>query len=190
MRIPTLVPSLLAASLFFPLGASAADKPEKPAAKPPADYVIGELHVETLKDCTYLYISTETSFAEIAKSIPENLGVLTKAAGAAGIHFTGPAIFIYHDAKPEGKFQLELGFPVSPETKPPGDLKVRNLAAFHCATLLYNGATAHIGEAYSKLFEQLVAAGYVPTEESREMTLYWEGPDSPNNVIQLMVGVQ
>jgi hypothetical protein len=48
---------------------------------------------------------------------------------------------------------------------------------------------AHLKEAFGKLYGEVGARGLVPTADCREIYLYWEGPDSTNNVIQLQAQV-
>ena len=44
--------------------------------------------------------------------------------------------------------------------------------------------------AYEKLMPAVFAAKLTPVGESREVYLYFEGVDSPNNVVQLQIGVK
>ncbi|HEY8668397.1 MAG TPA: hypothetical protein VIL86_17230 [Tepidisphaeraceae bacterium] len=55
---------------------------------------------------------------------------------------------------------------------------------------LYSGAMAHISETYEKLMPQIFAAKLTPAETVREVYMYWEGPESPNNVVQIQVGTK
>ena len=71
-----------------------------------------------------------------------------------------------------------------------GDFKVRELPKFKCATILYTGPGPRIGEAWVKLYKAIGDKGLTPTDEERELYLYWEGVDSPNNIVQVMVGVK
>jgi hypothetical protein len=48
---------------------------------------------------------------------------------------------------------------------------------------------SRIDRAYEKLGPSVTAAGHTPTGETRELYLYWEKPESPNNVIQLQMGI-
>jgi effector-binding domain-containing protein len=61
--------------------------------------------------------------------------------------------------------------------------------AMKCATLIYRGSVAHLKEAFGKLYHEIDARGLTPSGVSREVYLYWEGVDSPNNVIQLRAGL-
>jgi hypothetical protein len=48
---------------------------------------------------------------------------------------------------------------------------------------------SQIGEAWQK-FVAIAQTKGEPTEESRELYLYWEGHDSPNNIIELEMGLK
>jgi effector-binding domain-containing protein len=55
------------------------------------------------------------------------------------------------------------------------------------ATMLYTGSTANIAKVYEKLMPAVAKAGLTPAGDFREMYIYWERPDSLNNVIQVQV---
>ena len=67
---------------------------------------------------------------------------------------------------------------------------MRPLDAFKCAALVLSGPVSALGDAYQKLYGDLVPAGYKPTGEMRELILYWEGEGSPNNVVMIAVGIE
>jgi hypothetical protein len=45
-------------------------------------------------------------------------------------------------------------------------------------------------KAYDKLIPEMIAAGLIPSDETRESYEVWESPDSPNNVVQIEVGIR
>jgi hypothetical protein len=55
----------------------------------------------------------------------------------------------------------------------------------HCATLLYTGSVAGLGDAFGKLYGDIGRQGLEATDVCREVYLYWEGRESPNNIIQI-----
>jgi effector-binding domain-containing protein len=87
-------------------------------------------------------------------------------------------------------FELQIGFPVADGAKPEGEIKVRTLEDYRCATVLYSGSMRDIAQAYQRIFTQLPEAGLEYAGNSREMHLYWEGPESPNNIVLIQVGVK
>jgi effector-binding domain-containing protein len=92
---------------------------------------------------------------------------------------------------PEKGFKMETGWFVPEGTEALGDFKVREVPKFKCATMLYVGPANHrIGEAWQKLYDAIRARGLTSTDEERELYLYWEGPDSANNIVQVQVGVK
>ena len=170
-----------------------APAPRPPAAPPPApaEYVVGPMHVQTLPPITYLYGTARTTFADIDQPVNRFLPALQKSADDGQIKLAGPPLFIYHDVRePNQPFTLDVGFPVAPDTRPPAQFQLRQTREFRCATRLFTGPMSRIDRAYEKLGPGVTAAGYAPTGETRELYLYWEKPESPNNVIQLQMGIR
>ena len=59
------------------------------------------------------------------------------------------------------------------------------------ATQIANGAPFELFlSADETLVQGLNDKGLTPTDEEREIYLYWDGVDSPNNIVQVMVGVK
>jgi effector-binding domain-containing protein len=87
-------------------------------------------------------------------------------------------------------FTLDIGFIVSRETVGFEQFKVRQENTFRCATVLFSGPISSIPQAYDKLMSAVSAAELKPTMTFREINLFWEGPESPNNVIQIQAGIQ
>ncbi len=169
----------------------AAEEPKKaPAAKP--EFVISELRVQTLPGRTYLHAERETTIPKIGQAFAEVVPAIVKVAEEGKARITGPLVSIATGSTgdPDTPFKLQIGFLVADDTKPVGDFKVRKLADFRCATVLFSGPAAKSGEAYKKLFESLTAAGHVRTGETREYSLYWESPESPNNVMLIQAGIK
>jgi len=55
---------------------------------------------------------------------------------------------------------------------------------------LYTGDIGHLSAACEKLGPEIGKHRIEPTDDSRQMMPYWEGQDSPNHVIQVMLGVK
>ena len=62
---------------------------------------------------------------------------------------------------------------------------VRQLEPIRCASALFSGPIAQIGVAYSQIFPSIIQQGLTPSDEVREMHLYWEGAESRNNVVMI-----
>jgi hypothetical protein len=52
------------------------------------------------------------------------------------------------------------------------------------------GPVTRLGEAWQAIYRAVHARGLSPTEDERELTLYWESPESANNVFQVQLGVE
>ena len=181
---------LATASLAFLLVAPALLKAadEKPAGKED-DTNITAVKRQTLKGFTYFYKSNETTFDGIRETVEKLIPDLHKALAEGNVALRGPLVFIYHGVTPDPKvkFTLEIGMIVAEGTKPVGDFKVRDVPEYHCASVLYSGPVKGLGGAFEKLYSE--AAPKV-TDEAREMYLYFEGPESPNNVIHVSAGTK
>ncbi|MGH7178062.1 MAG: effector binding domain-containing protein [Tepidisphaeraceae bacterium] len=169
-------------------------QPSHTTAKPGGDndYVISAMRVQEMKGITFLYVSAETNYGAMHQTVTDAMSGFEEAIKAGKFSPDGATLFIYHGASqdPNKNFTLEMGFPVAEDTKPFGDYKVKKLDAFKCATVLYSGAVANIGQAYQQVFSELFQQGLKPTGETREFHFMWEGPESPNNVSLIQVGVE
>ncbi len=172
--------------------ASVAWAAEQGPATKPADFLVGEMRVQTMPVVTYLYGSKQTTFAKIREAIGELTGGLEKAIQDGKFKYIGPPIFTYTGVQQDmsAPFTLEVGFPVAEGTQAFGEYKVKNLPALKCATALFSGGITNVGKAWEKLFPAVFGAGLQPTMDVREMYLYWEGENSPNNVVHLELGVK
>jgi predicted transcriptional regulator YdeE len=181
------------------LAAQPATQPAKPNEPPPGaaadlpEFVISELRVQDFPAVTYLYAQQETTIAELGQVIPAMMEKLAEVVDGGEVKVRGAPIFIYDGATGEMNkpFNFQVGFPVAEGTKvDAGDLQVRQLEPYHCATAIYSGAMANAGQAYQKVFADIFAAGLKPAGGSREMHMYFESPESPNNIFQIQVAVE
>jgi effector-binding domain-containing protein len=177
--------------LCFAFQARAAE-PAKREAPKPAEYLLGEMHIQDLPAVNYIYGGAETTFDKMMEVIGKYMPMLTKGMDEGKIRPAGSGLFIYKGVKEDMSkpFTLEVGWCVPDNAQPVGELKVRKIPAAHCATLLYTGSAANISKAYEKLMPAIDAAGLKPVGDMREMYLYWEGAESVNNVIQFQVEVK
>lgn len=158
---------------------------------------VGEPRVRTYPAVTYFSTSGETTLAGLPDHIPQAMPAVEKAVEEARGRIVGPPIFVYHGARqdPQAKFTVEIGFPVAEGATAPasGRFKVKKLPAFRCVSLLYMGPISGLSGAYEKLAANTPGgaggAAAARADESRQMMLYWEGEDSPNNVLQVMVAL-
>jgi len=164
-----------------------------PATQPAAadTFTISDMRVQMIAGFTYLYDSSETTLEKMGDPIGRTIPALEKEIAAGKFHPVGPLAFVYRDMKDVSQpFQLDIGFPVPPDTAAVGDFKTRKVEPFKCATVLYSGPMSKISEAYQKLISQIFAANLKQTTTIQEFHLYWEGAESPNNVVLIQVGIE
>jgi effector-binding domain-containing protein len=164
---------------------------EKPATTP----AIGEMRIQVMPAQTYLYTPVETSFEKIGEPVGDAFRRIFEAAVEAKLLIVRPTMMVYQENPhinfdPAKKFKVDVGVIVEDQTQAIGDLKVRKTEPFKCATIMYTGHVTQQGKAYEKLIPALKAAGLTPTGEEREMCLFWEGPESHNNVFLMQIGIK
>jgi effector-binding domain-containing protein len=154
---------------------------------------IGELIVQTIPVRHYVSDSFETDFKSMGEPVRRTLAALIESARENDLALHGPVVHYYYGAPhqtPDKKFKMETGFLVHEGTKALGEFEVRELPAYKCASILYVGPGPRIGDAWQALYRSLREKGLTPTDEERELYLYWEANDSPNNIVQVQVGVK
>ena len=155
--------------------------------------VIGEMIVQSVPAKNYLQGGFETKFKGMGELVGKTLNELFHAAKEEKIGLHGPVVHCFFGAphrEPEKQFKMETGFYVRKGSPVVGKFRVRKLPEYRCATILYVGPSAHIGDAWQQLYRSVKSQGLKPTDEERELYLYWEGADSPNNIVQVQVGVK
>ncbi|HSI36274.1 MAG: GyrI-like domain-containing protein [Phycisphaerae bacterium] len=176
------------------LRTEAADPPKPPAPDKAADVSVGETRVMTFPAVTFIHAPTRTTFADMVGPIEKTLAAIEKGVKEKQITPAGSAMFVYRGVQQakgmNDPFDLEVGWVVADDQKPLGDLKVRKADAFKCLAALYQGPVAGLGAGYGKVFGDLSARKLEPTGEHRELYLHWEGKDSPNNVVWLLIGIK
>ncbi len=187
VRVPSCLMCLYAIVVLLSCGRSilAQDKEHRTA--------IGEMVVQTIPAKQYVYGSFETEFANMGEPVVKTLTELTAAAHEGKVGLYGPLVDFYYGAphrNPDKRFKMEVGFFVAADTLEVGKFKTRELPVFKCATILYIGPAPQIGDAWQKLYRSVAAHGLTPTDEERELYLYWEDVDSPNNIVQVQLGVR
>lgn len=180
-----VVATLMGGVALCPLEVSGQDKNPTPK--------IGELIVQTIPAKHYVCGSSETDFKSMREPVVKTLTALGDGAKEKKLGLHGPVLHFYYGAphrSPDKAFKMETGFFVPEGTKAVDNFKVRELPQFKCASILYVGPGPRIGDAWQALYRSLGAKGLTPTDEERELYLYWEGVDSPNNIVQVQVGVK
>jgi effector-binding domain-containing protein len=166
----------------------------QPAATQPAGdakpaYHLSEPIYKELKAIKpYVYTSAKTTIPKIKETVQKSLDPLFAKHGSL---VNGPLIFVYHGITQDHskQFEMEMGFPAREEPKDLAGFKSRPLAPFKCVSVYYTGGLANIGKAYEAVIPALFKMGYKPTDENREVYLFWEDNESPNNVTEIQIGV-
>ena len=189
-RSPILLGIMVFALAAGSIVLCAADKPESSATtKPVVDSSpsTSDTRVQSLKGYTYAFVSAETTLTTLHDTIDQLVPKLDTAMDAGQLRVEGVAIFTYHGATmdPSKKFTLDVGIIVKDGSTAPPGFTIAVVPAATNATLLYTGNMQGLPPAYGKLYGEITRQGLQPTDVSREVYLYWEGVDSPNNVVQL-----
>ena len=91
---------------------------------------------------------------------------------------------------PEQKFTVEIGLPIyKKEGEQPGGPYIRQTGKFKCASAIYQGSMAKLGEVWHGFAQTAMQKGEF-TGESRELFLYFESAESPNNIVELQMGLK
>jgi effector-binding domain-containing protein len=163
---------------------AASTEKEQNSALANSEFVIGPLRVQTLQGFRYAYVSGKTTDGRVAEAIHE----LELKLGA--VKMEGPGLVTYRPGAKPGDLLLEVGARVAADAEPAGEVKIRWLPPFRCASVLYTGSTRNLGEAIGQLEQAMKEQGLESTGEYRELYLYWEDDQSPNNVMLLQWGLQ
>jgi predicted transcriptional regulator YdeE len=177
---------LLALALAWTDIAQAADPP---AATQPAEASMSDVRVQSFKPYTYVFVSTETTLNSLQSAINVLIPKVDAAIESGQLRPSGPVIFTYHGASEDRnkKFMLEVGAMVKDGTAPPAGFRVITVPATQCATTLYSGPVQGMQAAFGKVYGEIARRGLQPSDVFREAYLYWEDPDSANNVVQIRV---
>jgi effector-binding domain-containing protein len=166
----------------------------RPSSQPTSRAAIhvSAMTIQTWPQQDYFFESRRTTALDVRQAIDRATAELAQAANDGKVRFTGPCIFVFlgRSTDLQKPFMLQVGFPVSPGVKPFGNLQVKSLAAFRCASVDFSGPGALIDKAYDKLEPAVEAAKLPRTDEVREVYINWDGPDSPDDQIRVGIGVR
>jgi effector-binding domain-containing protein len=155
---------------------------------------VGRMIVQTIPERRYLSASIDdTNFARMGEPVVKTLTAMGEAAKEHKTLLHGPVLHYYYGAPhttPNKSFKMETGFLFPERAEAVGDFKVRVLPRYKCASVLYVGPASQIGDAWQELYRSVRSQQLTPTDEERELYLYWESADSPNNIVQVQVGIQ
>jgi hypothetical protein len=163
-----------------------------PAAGP-QDFTLSPPRVTDFKPANYLYASVETNLGQVGQMITTLTQDIASAIQAAGMSMTGGPLIVYDGANtgdPAHTFTLKVGYPVGDTAKAVGGYQLGDIGPKHCEMILFIGSVSQLRQAYGRIFARVMAAGQSVSDERAERYLYWEGENSPNNVVMIEIGVQ
>ena len=152
---------------------------------------ITEVRVKEVGPRAYYSLKKEVKLAEMHEFAVEAITELIKKATEQKLGQGGPIMFTYHNftGDPEQKFTTEIGLPVfKKDVEKSAGPYIRETTKFKCASAIFQGPLSKLGEAWAAFVTAAMQKG-VPTGESRELYLYFENADSPNNIIELQMGL-
>jgi effector-binding domain-containing protein len=157
------------------------------ADPPPASSSVSDMRLQDLKDYSYAFVSTQTTLNKLQDAIAQLMPKIDAAVDSGALRVMGPYVFTYHGASsdPNKQFTLDIGVIVKDGNAKPDGIQLIKVGPLHCATVVYSGPAAQLPQAYGKLYGEIGRRGLQPTDICREVYLYWEGPNSVNNLIQL-----
>lgn len=181
---------------FLPLAFSAAGLIAGPTAPVPLPEqptcLLGPAAVQTFAGGAFFHLKAQATQAELPDRMKQLVPRLLKALAAAKVATLGPLQVVYHGMTqdPTRPFDLEVGVLVPKGTEPSGEGLVRTLAPFTCATQTFTGSLGQVGKAYESIYPALLSAGRIPSGETRQMVLFFEGDASTNNMLLVQVGLR
>jgi effector-binding domain-containing protein len=154
--------------------------------------VVTQVRMKELSEREYLCAKKELQIAEIGEFATSTIPQLLEKAAQMKLVHTGPIMITYFNffGDPEQKFTAEIGVPIqAKDAKSEGPFYVRKVAKLKCASAIFQGPFNKKGDAWHTFAQAAMAKGE-PTGESRELYLYWESADSPNNIVELQMGLK
>src|ERR1041385_8319228 len=104
------------AAVFLSIGlvmVAFAQEKKAAAIKEASGGEVGEMRLRTMAPITYVYVETETTFANIGDAIGEAMPKITKAAEDGKFRLTAPFVLAYPQGSahltPEKPFKLQIG---------------------------------------------------------------------------------
>jgi hypothetical protein len=152
--------------------------------------MIGQPRVQKVQSFTYLYAEQQLVFeTEVGNFVPG----LYKKVQAAYEQLHGDAekppmlLMCINVPEQDRMYHLHAGYMVAPGTPATGEVQVRDVPPALVASIVTCCDIHSIWKCYSPLMDFMNQNGLQPLEEGwREYTLYFEGPDSMNNITWVM----
>ena len=158
----------------------------------PASYSLSEMRFTQLKPCSFMYMSSKTTYADAHQVITTLLASERETLKSVGIVPNNGPVLVYVDPTqdPSRPVTLEVGFPVPDDTQPIDGLSLRKLGNTLSATILYTGpVNQSMSQAISDIYAKIFAAGHAPSGPVSLRHLYWESEGSANNVVLVEIAL-
>lgn len=128
---------------------------------------------------------------DIAASIKKNAFRAGAALVKSGGSIDGPLHILFDEKLAEGEpLKFRLAFPYKGKPRNKGPYRAKKAAAFKCTYLVYNGPGAGIPDAWGRLIEQTIAAGYTPTGKSRMILMMNTNDPTAEPAYELQLGIE
>lgn len=150
---------------------------------------VTEVRVKETAPRSYLCVKKEVKLPDLADFAPEAVTQLMEKATELKLGQGGPIMLTYYNfsGDPAQTFTAEVGLPIwKKDVAKSADVYVRSVPKMKCASAIYQGPLTKIGDAWHSFAMTAMSKGEV-TGESHELYLYWEGKDSPNNIVELQM---
>lgn len=141
----------------------------------------------------YFCVTRTASLEKIPKVAMEEADAIVEEAKAAKAVLSGPMEFIYFGASndKEAPFSMEIAMPVSEDVKgAKGKYFTKQLGEFKCMSYIHKGSFSDIKNVYEQLFMELKKKNYTHTPQVREVYLEWHSMDSPDNQVEIQIGIE
>ncbi len=143
---------------------------------------------------TFVYAETEARFDRIMEGIGATFGRIMATVGGAGLQLDGDVLFTYtlasKDAGDDEPFTLRCGYVLSEVPDAFAEFDTEPMQPMKCVSYYYTGPYSHLPAAWMQVSTAVQMAGHETTGHSREFYLYHETAESPNNVVELQVGIE
>lgn len=170
--------------------------PATPAATPTATVVArseGASATVSLKSVPSLRVYAASRFstaAELTEDAAALVSELLRATRRDRIEWTGPLQIVVEGdiGTPEAQLELSVAAPIRRVTPSRGQFGARELDAFRCAWVRYEGPWSGLAQAWRELYADVVAAGHAPSAEARQVVLH-RARAGGTSIVELQIGI-
>ena len=151
-----------------------------------------DVRVKEVAPRDYLCAKKELKIAQLAEFAMATIPKLVEKATELKLGQYGPIMITYFNFQgdPEQPFTAEIAIAIestnAAEAKP---FYARKTTKLKCASAIFQGPLLKLGETWQTFVTGAMAKGE-PTGESRELYHQYEGHDSPNNIVELQLGLK